>query len=530
MLPRRSQSLGLVAILLLAAFVGTATAQDVTYEISCGTTALLCNPTDYLKITASSEKGWPADVTVQDRDSDNALPSRLAVPLETSAKLDRVLNLRQWLHESARSDSSVLQTLYRKPAAQIPLQLKIGKSMATHAFTLDLTPAYKDGTLGLMLNPQRPSCRAPAQPGASDTAKADSGTCRIGDIIDVRIDNLAQWAKATGREVRNLVLYLNEVPMSGVPAMPGSYPDSLTKPQIVSYRLIRDLAIADHAKAWRTLLESGDDEHLALNVGVGADSQRWVYSPGPGAPVLELPRSFWAPFGIGSVTLVLLIVLGGFSSTLRAFSGVPKSWVAFEAKSDADKDALALLAGPVVCRTLRAPYSMSMVLMALWLMIVSFSFFVMFWFTRSGDLINPTALALMGFSAGSFVLAKVIDTPSDAQRVTDGQVDDALATALSKFTAADVKTADAVLTGIKAARAAGLISSKSALRDLFSEKAVARFDLHRLQLFAFSLFYAGVFLWSLNRILALPDFSSTTLGLLGISTASYLGFKFAATS
>jgi hypothetical protein len=190
---------------------------------------------------------------------------------------------------------------------------------------------------------------------------------------------------------------------------------------------------------------------------------------------------------------------------------------------------LAALRDRVMSRTLRAPYSLSMVLMALWLMIVSFSFFVMFCLTQSGDLINSTALALMGFSAGTFVLAKTIDTPSDAQRDADELVDDALATALRNFDPQQSATAIPVLAGMDAARAVGLITSKSAVRDLFSEKGVARFDLHRLQLFAFSLFYAGVFLWSLNRILALPDFSSTTLGLLGISTASYLGFKFAAT-
>jgi hypothetical protein len=37
-----------------------------------------------------------------------------------------------------------------------------------------------------------------------------------------------------------------------------------------------------------------------------------------------------------------------------------------------------------------------------------------------------------------------------------------------------------------------------------------------------------VFLSSLNAVLALPEFSSYTLALLGISTASYLGYKFAA--
>jgi hypothetical protein len=60
-----------------------------------------------------------------------------------------------------------------------------------------------------------------------------------------------------------------------------------------------------------------------------------------------------------------------------------------------------------------------------------------------------------------------------------------------------------------------------------SERGSARIDLHRLQLTAFTLFYLIIFLASLNTLLALPEFSSNTLALLGISNAGYLGFKFA---
>jgi hypothetical protein len=36
-----------------------------------------------------------------------------------------------------------------------------------------------------------------------------------------------------------------------------------------------------------------------------------------------------------------------------------------------------------------------------------------------------------------------------------------------------------------------------------------------------------LFLWSVYSTLVLPDFSANTLGVLGISSAGYLGFKFA---
>jgi len=42
------------------------------------------------------------------------------------------------------------------------------------------------------------------------------------------------------------------------------------------------------------------------------------------------------------------------------------------------------------------------------------------------------------------------------------------------------------------------------------------------------LFYAGLFLLSLNTLLALPEFSTKSLAVLGISAAGYLGIRFAA--
>lgn len=81
---------------------------------------------------------------------------------------------------------------------------------------------------------------------------------------------------------------------------------------------------------------------------------------------------------------------------------------------------------------------------------------------------------------------------------------------------------------MRKARDSAFVSTKSFARDIFAEKGTSRYDLHRLQMVAFTLFYMGLFLWSLNRELALPEFSTNTLALLGISTASYLGYKFTA--
>ena len=48
---------------------------------------------------------------------------------------------------------------------------------------------------------------------------------------------------------------------------------------------------------------------------------------------------------------------------------------------------------------------------------------------------------------------------------------------------------------------------------------------HRFQMVGWTLVPGVVFVTSVYRELALPDFSATLLGLMGISSGTYLGFK-----
>jgi hypothetical protein len=158
-----------------------------------------------------------------------------------------------------------------------------------------------------------------------------------------------------------------------------------------------------------------------MTVGVGIDSTRWNYQNSK-ATDLDLPRRWWTGPLIFGLTLIFVGLLGKFTSTLRGFTGIPKAHKAFAEKSDAAKAALAALPQRITSRTFRAPQSLSMLLMATWLMIVAFSFFAMWTFTHSGALLNTTALSLVGLGAGSLVFAKAIDSATDA----DKAIDDAL--------------------------------------------------------------------------------------------------------
>jgi hypothetical protein len=61
-------------------------------------------------------------------------------------------------------------------------------------------------------------------------------------------------------------------------------------------------------------------------------------------------------------------------------------------------------------------------------------------------------------------------------------------------------------------------------RDLLSDDNGV--SLHRLQIAVWTIVFVGVFVVAVWRAFAMPDFDATTLGLMGISSGLYLGFKF----
>jgi hypothetical protein len=62
------------------------------------------------------------------------------------------------------------------------------------------------------------------------------------------------------------------------------------------------------------------------------------------------------------------------------------------------------------------------------------------------------------------------------------------------------------------------------LNDILSDEDGPSF--HRFQILAWTLVLSVIFIASVVQTLDMPDFSPTLLGLLGVSSGAYLGFKF----
>jgi hypothetical protein len=174
-------------------------------------------------------------------------------------------------------------------------------------------------------------------------------------------------------------------------------------------------------------------------------------------------------------------------------------------------------------------------------------------------------LALIGISAATTVSAALIDASKDAGgagsatgatprpgRLTPDQVREGLQELESL--ASEIKAAEETLAAAKSAKPADpaavtkatqardqlllkrvnnerelekggcVLGSRGFFTDLFSDQNGVAF--HRYQMVVWTVVLGVVFVVLVYRDLAMPDFDASLLGLMGISSGTYIGFKF----
>jgi hypothetical protein len=66
--------------------------------------------------------------------------------------------------------------------------------------------------------------------------------------------------------------------------------------------------------------------------------------------------------------------------------------------------------------------------------------------------------------------------------------------------------------------------SRGFISDILSDGS--GYSFHRFQIFAWTIVLGIMFISSVYNRLTMPEFSATLLGLMGISSGTYIGFKF----
>ena len=354
---------------------------------------------------------------------------------------------------------------------------------------------------------------------------AVTGHLELDQIIQVEIDHLAEWAAKN--DPSKLVPYLNGR------AIKGNYPEEI---HVSKNHLHFHLHItAANRDAWVDLLGEPPGTKRPVAFSVGLENQT------PFDSVFDqnnrLPLTVISPvYGIISllvvlVTLILFIWLARTTSLIREPGSCP------------------------VPGKLR-PYNLGRTQMAFWFFLIYASYLCIWLVTDALDTITPSLLGLMGISAGTALAAALIDSGKDSAKTGQLQdltsekqsIEQGLPELQSQLSALNTKSTlnpedttnrdslnkqiqdnrtrlaqlNQQIAALTPAALAG--ASNGFLRDILSDGA--GYSFHRFQIFAWTIVLGIIFVSSVYNNLSMPEFSATPLGLMGISSGTYIGFKF----
>jgi hypothetical protein len=230
---------------------------------------------------------------------------------------------------------------------------------------------------------------------------------------------------------------------------------------VLGHVRFRLLRVPDDDGAWHTLLGSPRSYAHPVDVSLGSDSQFSI--PSTATFRLEvIPRpQFLAFIGLLALALGVMVYLCKTTSLLRSGTHPVPS---------------------------ERPYSLSLFQMAFWFFLVIAAYVFMWLITDELDTITDSILALIGIGAATALGATLIDRNKTAPKPDE--------------------------PGGK---------SRGFVNDVISDPTGV--SLHRFQMFVWTLVLGVIFIGSVYKNLEMPQFSATLLGLMGISSGTYLGFK-----
>jgi hypothetical protein len=374
-------------------------------------------------------------------------------------------------------------------------------------------------------SPAASSSPTPTPAPSPRVTKVIQGHLELDDTIRIEVDHLAEWVASN--DPSKLVPFINGR------AIRGNYPEEI---HASMNRLHFHLEITpENKEVWTDLLGTPEGARRPVTFSIGLENQS------PFDSVFDqnhtLPLTVISPvYGV----IALVVVLITFILLI---------WLARTTN---------LIRQPGVCPVpgkLR-PYNLGRTQMAFWFFLVYASYMTIWLITDALDTITPSLLGLMGISAGTALGEAMIDSgkvnaqdeqlqsltaekQSLEQTIPELQSQVAELNARTTLTPEDTSNRDSLnkqlqdkrtrlaeinqqIQALAPSDTAGV--SKGFLRDILADSS--GYSFHRFQIFAWTIVLGIIFISSVYNNLTMPEFSATLLGLMGISSGTYIGFKF----
>ena len=375
------------------------------------------------------------------------------------------------------------------------------------------------------------------QPKPGELAEAG-----LGDTILVKVNNLAEELKrqesakepaASRLDWRKFVLFIDSIEVK------ENYPEGFDP---LSNQLLFKLSNDDDdsMKAWKSLLAKPEGEKHPVKVSVGPEGK--LPLDVAGSPEKKLNLRLYDSWRLKLYTVLFLIALGIFVWLARS------------------RDIIRDPHPPEPPEDARRPYSLARTQVAWWFFIIFGSFLFLWLVTNDYNTITTSSLVLLGIGTGTALGSAMVDSNkresvskdlrklkprqeklAEEVKALRGQVAAVGAkrtasppaatpeevAALSGWRAelaakeAELEQLNIEVADVESARSkpvsAGFVS------DLLSD--VNGVTIHRLQIALWTITLGVIFIRSVWTDLQMPEFDDIVLALMGISGATYLGFK-----
>ncbi len=363
-----------------------------------------------------------------------------------------------------------------------------------------------------------------------------TGKCELFETITVTVDNLPEFlaqTAQTGNDLSRIILYLDGYPLSAI------HPrrDSVSGNELIFDLIMEeDLENTQTQESWNSLL--GKPKLFPLkprkvSVTVGIENQPPIDTDVRGVKAYDLltidPLGLWIYLGILVAAVVLFVLLAIKSDILRDAGPQP------EGKDDKD-------------RPNRKTFSLGRTQMAFWFFLVIASYVFIWMVTDVFSILTPSVLTLIGISTATALGTTVMDVNKrqgafkklESLNTEKDKLDNEIKSlnlkiqnppAPGKLDALKEKLTDKndeldrLVKKIKdLKKTVKPLASESFFEDILSDANGISFP--RFQIAGWTLVLGVIFIASVYRVLSMPDFDTQLLALMGISSGTYIGFKF----
>lgn len=292
----------------------------------------------------------------------------------------------------------------------------------------------------------------------------------LGDAVILTVEGLEAYLGGDQDACGDLILFLAEVPI------PGNPPEACDHyAGQVRFDLDRN---ADSDRAWHVLLAEPVSFTKKVSVSLGAKGRLAFPTKVDDFELEIVPAIELVSFLIGLLLMILVAAYLARRTTIL-------------------RDRIPGLTPE------QAPYSLSRFQLAFWSLLVIAAYIFIWLITEELDTITGSVLTLLGIGSATALGATIIDQGKPSNPPA--------ASAASGASVASVATP------------ATPVASRGFLNDVLSDDQ--GISIYRFQLFAWTLVLGVIFCASVYNGLAMPQFSTTLLGLMGVSSGTYLGFK-----